>query len=121
MTDFLLELLSEEIPARMQVRAAADLQRLVDVAISCGHEELFERVDRGSEDPRGILSREAGDLLRELEPGAVARVGAVVDAGGAAVGVEGVDRGGHVVARLADDEREQRLEQGRGGDVRRKR
>ncbi|MFJ5488150.1 hypothetical protein ACIKTA_11265, partial [Hansschlegelia beijingensis] len=33
MPDFLLELLSEEIPARMQARAADDLRRLVTDAL----------------------------------------------------------------------------------------
>src|SRR5579884_2149541 len=34
MTDLLLELLSEEIPARMQTRAARDLERLLSGALS---------------------------------------------------------------------------------------
>ena len=34
MADFLLELLSEEIPARMQAKAAADLERLFRERIS---------------------------------------------------------------------------------------
>ena len=33
MPDLLIELFSEEIPARMQQRASADLQRLVTVAL----------------------------------------------------------------------------------------
>ena len=33
-TDFLLELLSEEIPARMQEKASADLQRLFEAEIA---------------------------------------------------------------------------------------
>ncbi|HTH98574.1 MAG TPA: glycine--tRNA ligase subunit beta [Stellaceae bacterium] len=41
MTDFLLELFSEEIPARMQVRAAEDLKRLVTEALSA-QEIAFE-------------------------------------------------------------------------------
>ena len=34
MTDFLLELLSEEIPARMQEKASADLARLFEAEIA---------------------------------------------------------------------------------------
>ena len=34
MTDFLLELLSEEIPARMQAKARADLERLFTAELS---------------------------------------------------------------------------------------
>src|ERR1700733_8205400 len=43
MADFLLELFSEEIPARMQVQAAKDLERLVVGALS-GRGLLFEGI-----------------------------------------------------------------------------
>ena len=50
MADFLLELFSEEIPARMQVQAAKDLERLVVGALS-DRGLLFEAA-RGFSGPR---------------------------------------------------------------------
>ena len=40
MPEFFLELFSEEIPARMQVGAAADLERLVTAALAALHPQL---------------------------------------------------------------------------------
>ena len=76
MPDFLLELLSEEIPARMQAKAQADLARLFteqlaaagQAAVDCIHAQshaftplraarLLERADFGTQggDPFGFL------------------------------------------------------------------
>ena len=43
--DFLLELLSEEIPARMQARARNDLARMFAEALTAAAEEVVERRD----------------------------------------------------------------------------
>ena len=49
MPDLLIELFSEEIPARMQVRAANDLARLMDDAL--------KQVDRQADDFKSAMAR----------------------------------------------------------------
>ena len=58
MADLLLELFSEEIPARMQVQAAKDLERLVVGALS-DRGLLFEAA-RGFAGPRRLTLAIAG-------------------------------------------------------------
>ena len=72
MPDLLIELFSEEIPARMQARAAADLQKLVtdglvEAGLTYGHAAAFATPRRLALAVEGLLAE--SPTLREERKG----------------------------------------------------
>ena len=65
MPDFLLELFSEEIPARMQAQAAEDLKRLVTDALAARN--LFEQVAGSFATPRRLALHIEGLPARQRD------------------------------------------------------
>ena len=62
MAELLLELLSEEIPARMQDRAAADLKRLADILRKANYQGYVVLEYEAAEDPYAAIP----PLLKKL-------------------------------------------------------
>jgi len=78
MAELLLELFSEEIPARMQTRAADDLKRIGDPFFQAG--KTYQRRHEGTARGRHRLLHDSSNRRRWREPDADRRTAALVPA-----------------------------------------